>query len=218
MKILFFRLFLFLTIYVSSSVQSFAQKSNEYTVLPKSSELVAKVFKTGIASVFADNHIIRASDFSGEILFDTVFLSFSTISFEVKTNSLIPDEPVYRKKYGLTSKLSNKDREIITEHMFGSDQLNVKKFPIIVFRSSIINHIKDSIYTITGDFTLHGITKKMSFPATIKLNNGYLRSQGQFCFRQSDFNIVPYSTALGTIKNQDVMIIIFNIVAVLSGK
>jgi polyisoprenoid-binding protein YceI len=53
------------------------------------------------------------------------------------------------------------------DHLRSPDFFNVKQFPTISFKSTAVKAIKDG-YEVTGDLTLHGVTK----PVTFKLNGG----------------------------------------------
>jgi polyisoprenoid-binding protein YceI len=52
-------------------------------------------------------------------------------------------------------------------HLKGPDFFNVKEFPVINFQSTAIAEEKTpkgTIYNITGDLTIHGVTKKANLP------------------------------------------------------
>lgn len=184
-----------------------------YKVLVDESELYVKVFKTGIASAFADNHLVEASDFEGEIIFDKNNPDSSSIKFRMYTKSLSADNPVIRKKHGLEV-LSADDVEEINKHMLGTDQLNVEKYPEISFESHQIKYVDSAGYEITGIFNLHGVTHQVKFIAHITQDRNKLFSSGIIRFKQSEYGIEPYSIALGTIKNKDEIELIFSIIAV----
>jgi len=48
---------------------------------------------------------------------------------------------------------------------------------------------------------------------TISVENGILKLQGGFSFLQSDYNIKPFSGALGTVRNKDEALLKFEISA-----
>jgi polyisoprenoid-binding protein YceI len=45
-------------------------------------------------------------------------------------------------------------------------------------------------YTITGNLTLHGVTKSISFPATAVLTDKDLKANSEFSINRKDFGIV----------------------------
>ncbi|PID42322.1 MAG: hypothetical protein CSB48_11110 [Proteobacteria bacterium] len=50
------------------------------------------------------------------------------------------------------------------KHLRGADFLNVKKYPEAVFKSTGFAVSDSDNATVTGNFTLHGVTKTISFP------------------------------------------------------
>lgn len=60
------------------------------------------------------------------------------------------------------------------EHLKGPDFFNVKQFPVISFQSKGIRvdqTDKGPVYNITGDLTIHGVTRQVTLP-TRKLEEG----------------------------------------------
>ncbi|RYV03935.1 hypothetical protein SOPP22_01875 [Shewanella sp. OPT22] len=57
------------------------------------------------------------------------------------------------------------------KHLRNKDFLNVKKYPKSTFKSSNITFDDAAHGTVTGEFTLHGVTKTISFPIE-KLGEG----------------------------------------------
>jgi len=48
-------------------------------------------------------------------------------------------------------------------HLRGGDFFNVKQFPAITFQSTAVKPAKDG-YEVTGNLTMHGVTKSITFP------------------------------------------------------
>ena len=61
--------------------------------------------------------------------------------------------------------------------------------------------------------TIHGVTQSVTFPVQGEVQAGLLHGRGSFRLLQSRFGYKPYSAFLGTIKNQDEVILHFDIVA-----
>jgi len=47
-------------------------------------------------------------------------------------------------------------------HLKAADFLDVEKFPTITFKSTSITSTGDSNYAVTGDLTIHGVTKSVT--------------------------------------------------------
>lgn len=84
------------------------------------------------------------------------------------------------------------DDEKLTEHLRSKDFFDVATFPKATFTSTKIEPDSQGgsdAYTVTGDFTLHGVTKAVSFPATIKVSDGSVEVDSEFTINRKDFGI-----------------------------
>ncbi|MFT5718298.1 MAG: polyisoprenoid-binding protein YceI [Oleiphilaceae bacterium] len=88
----------------------------------------------------------RFNDFDGEFSYDPAAPEKSKISVEINTESL-------------DSNHAERDK-----HLRSDDFLDVKKFPTAQFKSTNfkVNNADEAV--ITGNLTLHGVTKSISFP------------------------------------------------------
>jgi polyisoprenoid-binding protein YceI len=80
------------------------------------------------------------------------------------------------------------DKEKLTGHLKSPDFFDVGKFPTATFRSAEIAKSGDA-YTVAGDLTLHGVTKRISFPATIQATDAELNANAEFSINRQDFGI-----------------------------
>ena len=81
------------------------------------------------------------------------------------------------------------DKEKLTKHLKSPDFFDVEKFPTATFRSTEIKKAGDA-YTVTGDLTLHGVTKRISFPASLASSAEKLDANAEFSINRKDFAIV----------------------------
>jgi len=88
----------------------------------------------------------RFNDFSGDFSYDPAIPEKSMINVEINTASL-------------NSNHAERDK-----HLRSDEFLDVKKYPLATFTSTGFKATSDSEATITGNFTLHGVTKSISFP------------------------------------------------------
>ena len=88
----------------------------------------------------------RFNDFSGEYSYDSAAPEKSMVSVEINTASL-------------NSNHAERDK-----HLRGDDFLDVKKYPKAEFKSTKFEVKSDNSGVMTGDLTLHGTTKSISFP------------------------------------------------------
>ncbi len=157
--------------------------------------------------------MIRATEFSGQIRFDPEDQSTSGAVVEVKTASLKADEPQIRAKYKLKKSVSDKDRKKIQKTMESDEQLDIKKFPIITFKSTKIEKQDNDKYRISGELTIHGVTNPVSLEVMAEKEGIKSHIRGSLKFKQSDFDIKPYSAAFGSVKNKDEVVLVIDLVA-----
>jgi polyisoprenoid-binding protein YceI len=184
-----------------------------YTIDPTQSELVVQLFKAGVGAALAHDHVIRATEYTGEIQGDPSAPPTAEIAVEMRAASLTADEPALRQKYGLTSSLSEQERREIQAAMEAPDQLFISRYPTLRFRSTRVEQQTKGAYLVSGELTIRGVTHVITFPAQVQQREGVLHSWGSFRFKQSLFGYAPYSAFLGAVKNQDEVVLHFDIVA-----
>jgi len=99
------------------------------------------------------------------------------------------------------------DADKLTEHLKTADFFDVAKFPQATFTSNEIKPggDKGASHTITGNFQLHGITKSISFPATIGVTPDGINVESTFSINRKDFAINYAGPADNLIRDDVVM-------------
>lgn len=100
------------------------------------------------------------------------------------------------------------DDEKLTGHLKSADFFDVEKFPKASFASTKI--VPDAAkgagnYTVTGDFTLHGQTKAITFPAKITVTDADVAVESEFSINRKDFGIA-YAGKTDDLIRDDVVI------------
>jgi len=80
------------------------------------------------------------------------------------------------------------DTDNLTKHLLSADFFEVENYPESRFASTAIEEDGDH-YKVTGNFTLHGITKSITFPANINLVDGKLTAHAEFNINRKNFDI-----------------------------
>ena len=91
----------------------------------------------------------RFKDFKGTIRYDDKDVSKSSVEFNAKVTSI--DTGIERRD----------------GHLRTADFFDVAKFPEMVFKSTSVKRKGKNQYILEGDFTLKGVTKRISFPFTL---------------------------------------------------
>src|SRR5262245_18828016 len=85
--------------------------------------------------------------------------------------------------------------EKLTNHLKSPDFFEVRKYPSARFESTKIEPSSGTapaaatIAQITGKLTLHGVTKEISFPATIEVTETGLKLKSEFTFDRTEWGI-----------------------------
>lgn len=80
----------------------------------------------------------------------------------------------------------------LTEHLKAPDFFDVEKYPTSAFQSSSIVEKAAGEWTheITGNLTMHGVTKAVTFPAKVTVTGDGVTGKAEFTINRKDFGIV----------------------------
>jgi len=143
-----------------------------YNVDPVHSYVLFKVKHMDIAYAYG-----RFNEFSGKISWDAANPAASTISVEVKTASV---------------DTGNKDRD---GHLTNPDFFNAAQFPTMTFKSTAVKKVDATHLEVTGDLSLHGKTKSVTFavehagPITHPRAGTVAGFHAEFPIKRSDFGV-----------------------------
>ena len=107
--------------------------------------------KAHSAAEFKVRHLManvggRFNDFDAVIHLDRTNAANSSVEFTIQATSI---------------DTGNKNRD---EHLRSPDFFDVAKFPTITFKSVSIRERSKDLYDVTGDLTMHGVTKRLTLP------------------------------------------------------
>jgi polyisoprenoid-binding protein YceI len=106
----------------------------------------------------------------------------------------------------------------VEEVMRGPRVLESAAFPEVRFRSTrVTGQAKgtSSVYAVqvTGDLTVHGVTREVVVPMTVTLDGDTLTAKGKSTIRHDQFGLTPVTAGGGTVKVSNEIGIDFDIVA-----
>ena len=159
-----------------------AAHGQKYLITPQNS----KIEFTG--SQVTGHHDGSFGDFSGQIDYAGT-PEQSHVNIAIKMESLTADAPD------------------LTKHLKTADFFDVAKFPEATFVSTSIKPggEKGASHTITGNLTMHGVTKAVTFPATISVTPDVATVDSTFSINRKDFGINYAGSADNLIRNDVVL-------------
>jgi polyisoprenoid-binding protein YceI len=89
-------------------------------------------------------------------------------------------------KINMKSTWADDDR--LTRHLMSPDFFGVDQYPTSTFTVTSVTSSGDT-YQVTGNLDLHGVTKSISFPATISVGADAVTVKAEFAINRRDFNV-----------------------------
>lgn len=156
-------------------------QGQKYLITPQNSKVEF------IGSKVTGKHNGSFGDFSGQIDY-TGNPETSRVSITIKTDSITTDTPD------------------LTKHLKTADFFDVAKFPEATFVSTAIKPGGENgaTHTVTGNLTMHGVTKAITFPATINVTPDAATVESSFSINRKDFGI-NYAGAADNLIRDDVV-------------
>lgn len=97
------------------------------------------------------------------------------------------------------------DDERLTGHLLSDDFFDVENYPTSEFISTAIAaKVGDggTTHEVTGNLTIRGTTKSITFPAKIKVEEDEIEAEAEFAINRKDFNITYPGMPDDLIKDQ----------------
>jgi polyisoprenoid-binding protein YceI len=157
------------------------------------STLTVNVYKQGLFSVFADNHVIDAPIASGT--YDDTEKAVTLTVDATQMRVLDPKAPASR-------------RAEVQSNMAGPEVLDVNTYPTIVFHSTSVAGGDSAHWKVNGNLTLHGQTHPITF-AAVRVDATHF--SGSATVNQSAFGITPIRIAGGAVTVKDAVTVTFRI-------
>lgn len=194
---------------------SAAQAAPTQFRLSPESELVVKVYKepTAVAAGVAHDHLVVARRFTGQLTYDAARPTGLAVEVTVDANHLETDPPELRRKHGMSAPVDLGARKTVDYYMKAEGQLFVARYPTIHFESTRVT-ADGSRLSLTGEFTLRGVTRSVTLPVAVHLDAaGRLHLRGTLRLFCLDYGFKPYSAMFGAVRNAPHMDLVLALVA-----
>jgi len=176
-----------------------------YRLDASDSKFIAHALRGGLLWFKGHDHLVAASQFSGEAEITPDSITPASLRLVVKTESMRETNSVFTEQQ---KQIIDKElREIV---------LLPAKYPEIVFQSTDVKgkSLGNSQYElkIGGDLTLNGVTRRIVIPAQVTLTGNDLRARGEFSINRSDYKVKATSAVHGLIRVRNKIKFTFDIV------
>ena len=154
----------------------------KYAITPQNSKV------EWVGSKVTGSHNGSFEKFNGEIHYTNNDPTQSHVTITIDTSSIKADDPK------------------LTEHLKSPDFFDVAKYPDATFESTAIKAggEKGGTHTVTGNLKMHGVTKSITFPATISVTPDTASVDASFAINRKDFGI-NYAGAADNLIRDDVV-------------
>jgi polyisoprenoid-binding protein YceI len=148
---------------------------------------------------------VAVREFTGEAQMTSDSVTPASLEIIAKAGSMVETNSVFtdQQKQIIDKEL----REIV---------LQPDHYPDITFRSTSVSgkSVGANQYDlkITGDLTLHGVTRPINIPTHVTITGNDLRAQGEFGVDRDDFKVKATSAAHGLVRVRNRIKFTFDIV------
>ena len=168
------------------------------------SKFMVHASRGGLAWFKGHDHAIAARDFTGEAELTLDAVNPAALKLTVRAASLEETDDAFPPQ----------QKQIIKKEL---DELVLEtaKYPEITFQSTDVqgNLSGGQIEVkISGNLTLHGVTRRIIIPARVTINGDALRAQGEFEINRKDFNVNATNAFHGLVRVKHELKFTFDIV------
>lgn len=183
-----------------------AAKLRTFTIDSAQSQIAATLLQEGWISRRYATHRVEVRSFRGQLQLAPQDETQMALTIEAEMRSLV----------NVDKGMSDLERREF-HSLLQNDVLTTAKFPTSKFTADSVSNVArtgaERSFTLNGELTLRGVTRRVAVPVKVALSAAELRATGEARFKQRDFDLKPFEKGLGMIKIGDEVKINFTIVA-----
>jgi len=179
--------------------------TQRYRLDASQSKFIARALAGGLLWFKGHDHLVAVREFTGEAQLTPGSVNPASLQITAKAESMVETSSVFTEPQ---KQIINKElREIVLEP---------SKYPDIIFRSTNVtgkatgNNQYD--LSITGDLSLHGVTRQITIPTKVTVTGNDLRAIGEFSIDRGDFKVKATSAVHGLVRVREKVKFTFDIV------
>jgi polyisoprenoid-binding protein YceI len=179
--------------------------TRRYVLDSSQSKFIARAFAGGLLWFKGKDHLISVREFTGEAQLTPDSITPASLEITAKTASMVETREIFTEQ---EKQIINKElREIVLEP---------DKYPDIIFRSTSVSGRSTGPnqydLKISGDLTLHGVTRPITIPTEVTISGNDLRARGEFSINRDDFKVKATSAVHGLVRVRNRVKFTFDIV------
>lgn len=165
-----------------------------YTLDASRSKFMAHASASGLFWFKGHGHHLDASDFTGSVELTPQSITPASMRLVVKAASLHETGAVF----------TDQQKQIINKELHDIVLLP-DQYPEIVFQSTSVTAKPAATgggydVKLTGNLTLHGVTRPIEIPATVTLNGNEMRAVGKFSIDRDHYQVKATSAFHGFVR------------------
>lgn len=181
-----------------------------FQVEPERSALIVYVYRGGTLARLGHDHVVSSRTLQGYVLLADGQAE-GRADLYVGVADMTVDDPELRAEAGFDTQPSEKDIQGTRANMLDK-VLEARRYPFVEIRADIAMGAPPRVL-LDVDFTWHGVRRRISVPADLRIEDDTLRASGEFEVWQSAFGIEPFSVLGGALRVEDRLDIRFEITA-----
>ena len=179
--------------------------TQRYQLDSSQSKFIGHALRGGLLWFKGHDHLVAVREFTGEAQMTPDSVTPASLQIIAKAGSMAETNTVFtdQQKQIIDKEL----REIV---------LQPDQYPDMIFRSTSVTGkpagTNQYDLKITGDLTLHGVTRQITIPTHIAITGNDLQAQGEFSINRDDFKVKATSAVHGLVRVRNKIKFTFDIV------
>jgi len=179
--------------------------ATRYSLDSSQSKFIAHAYAGGLFWLKGHDHYVAAREFGGEAEITPDSITPASLHLVVKSGSLVETGAVFTEQQ---KQIINKElREIV---------LQPDQYPEVIFQSTEVRgkSLGNGRYDlkISGNLTLHGVTRPIEIPAQVTLTGNDMRAVGEFSIDRGNYKVKATSAFHGLVRVRSKLKFNFDIV------
>lgn len=183
-----------------------APDAEQFRIDPASTSITVEVGRSGLFAFAGHDHEVVAPAVQGIVTLNRAEMGASSVHLEFDAAAL-----------KITGKGEPAKDVPEVQRVMENEVLEIQRHPTITFQSdrvSLVERAGDRLtLRVAGQLGLHGVTRPVTVPVTVRLAADSLTAEGRVGVRQTAFGITPVSAGAGTVRVKDEVEVVFSVTA-----